>query len=318
MDQFSLEELGGLGETGFSAGEPTRPEDEMFHAVYIAGTKRTNDQGIVENPGMLQIRGVEYNLESVHMIITHVKQVLAKMKSTTSSGNPLLCFSYKQGSPPWYGNDKIGNTRECGVTSAERAADDWCKECRAQLIVSGIYCKSDGTPIKNEDGSPIYVFIRGKGMKYSNVSDYLSNLSKMELTPLITPVTEDSIRFEKSVLNNKRFVTDITTGTASSRFGEKIVFELATGTELDPKVVNHVVKLAQNTLEDFNKKFHWKFKSKSSFNQQSDQQTTPRPSLDQMFAESTGVTEPKKETPKKIESEASSGFELDGIDFGDL
>ena len=87
------------------------------------------------------------------------------------------CFSFKKGNPPWYGTTRLGDgsPRMCPQTSAERAVTDFCNPCRTQVIVAGIYCNADGSPILSEEKKPIFVFIRGKGMKFSNVSNYLSD-----------------------------------------------------------------------------------------------------------------------------------------------
>ena len=75
----SYEDYAGLGETGFGgAREPVKPEDEFFHSVYIAGQTRINHINKEELAGKLQIRGVEYNKDSVCFIITHIKEVLVK------------------------------------------------------------------------------------------------------------------------------------------------------------------------------------------------------------------------------------------------
>ena len=110
-------------------------------------------------------------------------------------------------------------------------------------------------PLK--DNKPIFVFIRGKGTKYSNVSDYLGNLYNEELSPIFEPPTEQSKEFEKSVVNNKRFVTNIAKGEASSRYGMKNVFVLNKGMELQKDNVLQILQLSKKTLDKFNEKFDW-------------------------------------------------------------
>jgi hypothetical protein len=144
------------------------------------------------------------------------------------------------------------------LTSAERAANEFCNGCKAQILVAGIYCDSNGSPVLTEDKKPIFIFIRGKGMKYSNISEYLNDRFNEELPPLFTPVTEQSKQFEKSVVNNKRFVVKLTKGSASTRHGNDVnVFILEKGSEIPNEAVIKILKLSKDTLDKFNEKFDW-------------------------------------------------------------
>jgi len=259
---MSFEEFQDLQETGYQGGssEPIAPEDEFFKSIYIAGKSRKNAQNIEEQSGKFQIRGFEYNLDEVNMIITHTKDILVKSRSENGR-DKLECFSFKEGAPPWNGTTKLqnGQQRECPSTSAERAAVDFCNACRAQIIVGGILCNSNGSPVLSEDKKPVFVFIRAKGMRYSNVSEYLNDrFNEEDLTPIFEPVTEQSKAFEKAVVNNKRFVTKLTKGTANTRYGSDVnVFVLDKGPELPKDAVMKILKLSKDTLEKFNDKFDW-------------------------------------------------------------
>jgi hypothetical protein len=256
MPEF--EEYSDLETTGHESREPIKPEDEFYHSVYISGQLRKNHLGIEEQVGKFQIRGVEYNLDQVNMIITHTKDLLVKENQSGGRQN-IECTSFKPGPPPWYGTSRLqsGDPRQCPQTSAERAVNDYCSPCRAQIVVAGIYCAADGSPILSEEKKPIFLFIRGKGMKYSNVSDYLGDLFKMDLDPIFEPVTDQSQIFEKKVVNNKRFVTNITKGTAPSNYGLKDVFILQTGADLPKEVVLKILDASKKTLDKFNDKFDW-------------------------------------------------------------
>ena len=74
-----IEEYTDLMVTGYQGGSESQvsPEEEFFHSVYISGAVRKNHIGIEEKTGKFQVRGVEYNLDSLNMIITHTKEVLA-------------------------------------------------------------------------------------------------------------------------------------------------------------------------------------------------------------------------------------------------
>jgi hypothetical protein len=250
-------EYSDLAETGHTSKEPTKPEDEFFHSLYIAGQMRTNHAQVQEMPGKLQIRGVEYNLSEVYFIITHTKEILAKIVEQNKQQR-IECFSYKDGQPPWFGTTPLpnGSPRPCPMNSNERSLNEFCNPCRSQIIVAGIRCNEEGQPIM-VDNKPVFVFIRGKGMKYSNVSNYLSDLYKMDLPPIFTPPTDESKAFEKQVVNHKRFVTKISVGTAPSRYGDKMVFIMETGAKVPDETVKGLLKIAKKTKDKFKEKFDW-------------------------------------------------------------
>lgn len=253
-----MDDFAGLAGTGYESKQQTAPEDEFFHSLYIAGQNRKNHINIEEKAGFLQIRGLQYNLQEVTMVITHVKEILAKVK-TTPRGDTIECFSFKKGPSPWFGTSKLanGSLRPCGTNSAERASNEYCSPCKSQILVTGILCEASGKPRIDENKKPIMIFIRGKGVKYSNVSSYLTELSKEELDPIFTPVTEESKKFEADVVNNKRYLTRITIGEAPSSFGVKKVFVLQKSVKLPTESVLAILKVAKTTLSKFEEKFDW-------------------------------------------------------------
>lgn len=276
---MSFQEYGELTGLGFVESEPVDPKDEFFHSTYIAGKSRKNEIGIVEKPDMLQIRGVEYNKEEIFMIVLHTKQVLVK-NVKEGMKEKLDCFSYQEGPAPWKGTS--GNT--CGANSAERSSIPFCNPCRAQLIVSGILCDENGTPVKNEENKPIFIFIRGKGMKYSNISGYLNDMSRKTYDPIFTPSSPESIKFEKDVCNAKRCVTKIGIGFADSAHGQKTVFELTAGNEISVESVLEILKIQKKTLPQFKEKMDWSLKKST----QSHAQTVPMPGTIQQIPETQG------------------------------
>ncbi len=265
MSFEEYQDLQGTGFQGGGGGEQKAPEEEMFHSIYIAGKTRMNHINIEEKIEHFQIRGVEYNLNEVNMIITHTKDIL--VKNVQEQGREVTkCFSYKN-TNPWQGTTQGQNNqlRVCPLTSAERGAVDFCKECRAQILVAGVYCDHTGMPVLTEEKKPIFVFLRGKGMKYSGVSEYLNDRFNEDLPPVLekdpAKITEQLKQFEKEVVNNKRFVTRITKATAPSNYGEKIVFKLEKTTQLDDSAVLKILKLSKATVKQFNEKFDWSKKA---------------------------------------------------------
>jgi len=295
---------------GFSSKVPVSPEDEFFHAVYISGQQRKNHLGETEIPGKLQIRGVKSNLDEINMVITHVKQVLVKSSRVNNRDN-LDCFCYQQGPPPWKGTS--GNV--CGKNSTERASIPFCSTCRSQLIVAGIYAdENTGKPFL-VDGKPVYIFIRAKGIKYGNVANYLSEMAqKDDLEPIVTPVTEQSKKFEKDNVNHKRFVAKITVGKQSSSYGMKEVFEIKQGSPLSVESIKVVLNKSKETLGNFKEKFDW---SKNKTGGSADYSTSaPKPSDDQTFNFGSNI-EPKQEvkTPPKTEAKKVDNFSFEDVAF---
>ena len=232
---MSFEEYADLAGTGFQGGggEKVAPEEEFYHSIYVAGKSRKNHINITEEAGKLQVRGVQYNLDEAYMIITHTKEILCNIKNEKSK-ETIQCFSFKDGNSPWYGTNRLpdGTQRQCPQTSAERALSDFCNPCRAQILVGG--------------------------MRYSNVSTYLSDCYQDEFAPLFTPASEESKEFEKRVVNNKRCVTKITRGEEQSGYGSMVnVFVLDKGTQLPNDSVMSILKLSKQTVEKFNEKFDW-------------------------------------------------------------
>ncbi len=315
---MSFEEYADLAGTGFQggSGEKTAPEEEFYHSVYVAGKSRKNHINITEEAGKLQVRGVQYNLDNVYMIITHTKEILCQVKNEKGRES-ILCFSFKEGNSPWFGTNRLGDgsARQCPQTSAERALSDFCSPCRAQILVAGIYCKEDGTPILTEENKPIFVFIRGKGMRYSNVSNYLSECYQDEFPALFTPETEESKEFEKRVVNNKRCVTKIGKGEEQSGYGSMVnVFELEKGVQLPNDSVMSILKLSKQTVTKFNEKFDWsKGKEAVGYGQKAPEG---------VMTIEDGAKKEDAPTPKENENDSPSGdaesgktFSFDDINF---
>lgn len=307
IDDYSDIEGGGV-----VSKDPVKPEDEFFHSIYIAGTSRVNHINITEEAKKIQVRGVEYNLTEANMIIIHVKEILAKLRQGVR-GEITECFSYKDGDAPWFGTTKLpdGGARQCPLNSSERAVVEFCKDCRSQILVAGIYCDATGKPILSEKKTPIFVFIRGKGTKYSNVSDYLGDMYKKDLTPIFTPVTERTIKFEKANVNNKRFVTKLTRGEAKSSYGIKDVFILTSGQQIPDDNVIEILKVSQKTKEKFIEKFNW---SKSIGSTPADQSQQQAEGVLDMGSEGSQSQTESPPTPPTEEPD-SKPFSFDDVTF---
>lgn len=301
-----------VGEGGFDVKVPVAPEDEFFHAVYISGQQRKNSVGETEMVGKLQIRGLKSNLDTIMFVITHVKQVLVKTtQSKDGKGERLECFSYQNGAPPW--KSTSGNI--CGKNATERSANPFCAACRSQIILAGLYLdENTGKPFLINE-KPVYIFIRAKGVKYGNVANYLSEMAqKDDLDPIVTPVTEQSKKFEKDNVNHKRFVAKVTVGKQSSTYGMKDVFEITQGAPLSVEAIKGVLNKSKETLEKFKEKFDW---SRNKTGGSADYSSpAPKPSEDQTFNFGSNP-EPKQEAKAspKTETKKVDNFSFEDVAF---
>jgi hypothetical protein len=310
------QELAATGVSGGGGGEKTDPKDEFFKSVYIAGQNRKHENGVLEEIEKLQIRGHSFNHQEVLMIITHVKDILNN--ETKESGNMRTkCFSFKESSaPPWYGSQAMpdGSPRVCPTKSGDRKGIEFCKTCKAQIIVAGILCQPTGTPILDDEKKPIFVFIRGKGVKYGNVSDYLSELYNLDLNPVFKESGDEIREFEKRVVNHKRFVTKISQGYADTNHGQKLVFEFERGNEINSEFAVELLELAKNTMDQFRKKFDWsKKKTSGSATQAKDAKKAGVMTMDS--GKSQPETEEKVGAPPETKTEDAGTFSFKDIKF---
>ncbi len=307
---MSYEEYAGLGETGYVDQQPTAPEDEFFHSVYIAGKTRKNHADVEEIAGKLQIRGVEYNLETVNIIVTHIKKIL--VKTVKAGGQDRVgCFSFKKTpKPPWFGFEN----KQCGSNSAERASSDFCKPCREQIVVAGVYCDDTGNPVLKEE-KPIFVFLRGKGTKYANVSAYLGEMFRMDLDPIFEPVTEASKSFEKAAVNNKRFITKIQKGIADSAHGPKDVFTFEAAGKLPNEAVMNVLRIAKQTQDKFNEKIDWSKTAPPTSTTGYGQASVPNENKIPEPGEAQQQTQPDNSKTDKSKETVQPTFNFEEIEF---
>jgi hypothetical protein len=265
LDQY--QELNSTGvAVGGGGGDQTPPEEEFFKSIYISGQNRKHQNGDMEEIEKLQIRGHSANHTEVFMIITHVKDILNN-ETKENGRTKTKCFSFKETpQSPWYGSQAMpdGSPRICPVVSKDRKAVEYCKNCKSQIIVAGILCQPTGTPLLDAEKKPIFVFIRGKGTKYGNVSDYLSELYHLDLDNVFDEEGDAVREFEKRVINQKRFVTRIYKTTAESSFGIKMVFGLERGAEISKEFALELLDLSKNTFDKFREKFDWSKKKAST------------------------------------------------------
>jgi hypothetical protein len=278
--------------TGYAPPTIVPPEKEFFKSVYICGISRKNHVDIVEVAGKLQVRGFQYNLDKINMIITHVKRILVKKeKDQNTNRDKVACFSFMKGQKVFKGTS--GNI--CPSNRKDRDATPACSGCRGELIVSGILTNEQGIPIMIDDEDTgtkksVFIFIRGNGLKYNNISTYLDNLSKEDIQP---PIFPDNQTLEKMIAQNKRFVTVITVGEEKTKFGMKKVFELNTGAKIADAMVKKVIDIQKKTLPQFCEKFDWSSRNNQShsYDDDSEGDTTPTTQTTSVTPATTADTE---------------------------
>ena len=285
---------------GYTPPEEKTPEDEFFHSIYIGGNERKNHIGIVEKAGSLHIRGVNYNLNEVCFIITHVKPMLVKYEKINNQKRT-VCFSY-QNTNPWMGSS--GNV--CPANRADREASSTCIGCRGEIVIAGLLCEKNGKPIL-KDKKPIFVFVRGRGIKSPSVYKYLEDISKIDL-PAIFP---DNPSLENRVVKNKRYVTVVRKTTTGSKYGTKNTFDLNFGQQIDDKVIQKILKIQKETIPQFNEKFDWSSKIKNAPIKEKEDATTDHDGQ----SDQESQQEPVTQEPAQQESASNTD---DGYDFGDI
>jgi hypothetical protein len=135
---------------------------------------------------------------------------------------------------------------------------------------------------------------------------------KLDLPPIFEPVTEQSNAFEKEVVNNKRFVTRVQVGKATTQYGEKNVFTLERGPQMDKDSVMNILKVSKQTLEKFNEKFDWSTRRQAS---------QPKPAdgilpMEEEPKDQTAATPATKIPAEETKSqESAKTFSFDKIEF---
>jgi hypothetical protein len=302
---IDINDYGTIDNTGTSLQkEQIAPEDEVFHSIYVAGKMRKHDDGTKEMPGLLQVRGHEYNKEVVYMIITHVKAILVK-EETRNEQTKTVCSSFLN-TDPWVGS----SGQKCGANRAERDNVPYCVACRQHLIVAGIMCDENGAP-QLKDNQPVFGFIRGKGFKYSCVGDYINMLSKIDPAS-IGALTDNSIftnvEFEKKNINHKRFVTGISPDSVKSDYGDVNTFEFTKLVQIPDEQVLKVLNISKKMMKEFEEKFNWAKKLKGNRSQN----TTPSQNMAPSDIE-------KIPDPKPVETETKTPkADFSNFDFGDV
>lgn len=238
-------------------------DTSMFKSVYITGTARqiegTNE---VEQVGKLQIHDTKFrNLDEVCMIPMFAKRKLVKVRMEGMK-EIVECFSYMRGEPPYKGT----SGRTCPNTSAQRDATVECKGCRQRIILAGILVSPEGRPFVNDDGENIYIFIRGKGIKFMAISNYISECTRLPETKL--PSIRDEIlkvkpnliiktkpEYEKPMFNFRRFVCHIRVQQIQTNFGPRFIYDLSRGKLIPTELVIKLLNRTEELVDVFDAKF---------------------------------------------------------------
>lgn len=255
-----------------SEGQNVTPEEDTFHSIYIAGQERENESGVVEKVGLFQIRGFDYNRTEIYMVITHIKNMLVKVEFNEDTNRDVLsCFCYQVGPLPHKGTS--GNI--CPENALKRASVPFCKNCRCHLVVAGILTDDKGKPLQGKDGKIVFGFIRGKGVKYGYILDYISLLSNTEFDSYILGKTNTDK--ERKIISSKRVVTKITASKTDTKYGKKDIFKLESVVKLSDDTVRKILDVSIKSIDMFNEKFDWSRRQQQSQSEIS-KESEPAPS----------------------------------------
>ena len=232
-----------------SMKEKNNQNDEKFHCIFISGDRDDLEASKLHVRGL----GEEYkNVDEIFVIFLHIKSVRVK-ETKGIKDRKVLCFSYMYGEKPFHGTDGY----ICPDTAKERDADQHCQGCKNQLICSGILVDKNGTAKLDAEGKPILVFVRGKGVKLGNITNYLNMLSEREDLTKIDGVSPEVDR----ALNRSKVVTKITMGGVATQFGKKPAFNLVVAKEIkSQESIKKILKFSEEFLDDFHRKFDWSIK----------------------------------------------------------
>jgi len=238
-------------------------DTSIFKSVYITGTSRriegTNE---VEQIGKLQVHDTNIrNQDEICMIPMFAKRKLVKVRMDGMK-EIVECFSYMKGEPPYKGT----SGRTCPNTSAQRDATVDCKGCRQRIILAGLLVTPEGKPIKDKDGEPIFVFLRGKGIKFMEIADYISECAKLPESKLpsireevlkVKPnlIIKTKPEYEKPMLNFRRFICHVGVQQVETNFGTRYIYKLTRGKPLPTKVVIDLLLKTEELSEIFDAKF---------------------------------------------------------------
>lgn len=325
MQDLNFEDYVDLSGSGI--GQPRKevsPEDEFFHSVYICGRDRENHRQIVEQNGKLQIRGVDYNKDEVHMIITHVKKVRINSKFDLTQQRTVISCGSKLNTNPWVGT----SGRNC-ASRKDRVNIPECAECKHNIVVFGVLCDNKEGRIKiGADGKPVFCFFVGKGIKWEDVNTHLTTLAEQEITPIFTLVTDKSIKWEKENLDfSKRVVTVIKVSYKRSRFNNNLLqtFSFDTGAKLTTQQIVSLIEVAKKINPKVDEKLDRLIGSKLTdqsevkVNEQTMSQTSiPQPTMDiPSMANQTKVNDvkPKDEVAAPITDAPVESYSFDNISW---
>lgn len=251
----NYEEFADLNGTGINIPkkETIAPEDEFLHSIYICGMDRKNHKDITELNGKLQIRGVDYNLDDVNMIILLVRKIRVNKKKDSDGKTNIITCGSKLNTNPWTGT----SGRKC-PSAKERLLIEECKDCKHQIVVIGMLCdNSSGRPRFDSNNKPIFCFFVGRGIKWADVNQYLVDEDSKEITPIFTPVSEKSLKFEKeNIGKSKRVVTNVGVAYKRSPRNNQLfqTFKLTEGIELSSKQVLSLLEVSKKILPQVDEK----------------------------------------------------------------
>jgi hypothetical protein len=264
----------------YTPKEKTDPNDEFFKTVYISGSRQKEDE-FTKNRlhiGMLQIKGIENNLDTIYMMPYYRRQVLSNMVRVNKYDQP-KCFSYAD-------HDEEGNQLStsgffCPPNATSRGEVSWCNGCRTSFIIAGFWVDESGKYKMDADGKPINIYVRGTGSKVGDLMSYAFDCQDLEVPFLFDENSDESDTYEKRYSNLFRRIIKIEAGeedvyktanTPANSPDTRASYVLTGGKDIPKENVIKLMDYANNIDDKLREKFDYteatKSKCKKYFKQQ--------------------------------------------------
>jgi hypothetical protein len=267
----------------YGAGtQASRPQ--TFRKIFISGEPREG-QKVGHMHCLHDFDKNEYiiqNAESINFIPMFIKQVREGYDNPQAKNRKLIYFSL--------------NPRE---------DTDYPETAKCNYIFAGAALDSNMKPYPRKDDPTKTALVHFKcdGIKMGGAIDYLKAIS--EATSKLPPISDDP-EFEKATVSWRRFIVNVTVGTAKSDYGNKYVFVFTPSKQLpDEKVVSFMDQsetLTKQFLEQFDLSSYVVGKRSVKQNNQQTNQT------------SQGSNKEQKTEPTQEQAQVKN--ELENIDLG--
>jgi len=233
MSLLSASNYSGISDLGVNSGVQ-RPQ--IFKKIFISGVQRT-DQDIHTMNSIIKWSeregGQHQYLINNKKSINFIPMFIKKVREGYDNRVELKYFSWTPDQDTEY--------------------PDYARCC---YIIAGLGFDEDMKPIPRpeEESKPAFIYFKCDGSKMNNMIQFLYEVNKKceSLEPL-----SDNEEFEKSNVNWRRFIINVTTGFQETQFGNKDVFVFTPTQELPGEKVVKFMDDCNKMVDDFKKQFDY-------------------------------------------------------------